>query len=589
MNSNFDSAESPPPVTPEFNSEQQLPLLLARSQAIVDSLPDYLHQIASQALFTIRRPKDGENIHLPIADSTKEQLQLVMAKDRSFFAHAKASGYFFKADSKKTQLISEHFGKKIGDGYIASNYELWLKVAAKLDCNVLLGVYSGDENTGLLVPRNNAVLTGQILAQTIEQVEQEYYQENNKFFAPITDYLKSKQDERGQPLVPGVTYKYIAAADAKIARRYAHDKNGKSIPQQHRISTIMAGIIDATEHYDVNMREDNRSLLDELEENSKKPRTTHHYDEGETGSAFTDWPPSINKLFEETKAKIMGGAKVLSADIRDRIDQLSAYCDLAVYEPVFPRSLGVKRLEWLVPSIRESHNQGKRVYLARFADIRLKSVNDESHLMGDYHMTATVRIIQNALQKAGIDPHTDFSYHQHFGSLALEIDCDPSDLERWDKINEVLSDLNTLNVNNNVKELRYLRGINPYRASPLVATTTTLDGKPIEITKDMVIDDEKLWDFVDGRLKPEHNKNETLFAYNLPSLAIPLLHAAIDNLTIALDPHVPNLEDPKYEQSLQLLRVIKMFIEAYDKYIEKRPERAAYVSEYYLQQARRVG
>ena len=69
----------------------------------------------------------------------------------------------------------------------------------------------------------------------------------------------------------------------------------------------------------------------------------------------------------------MGGAKVLSADIRDRIDQLSAYCDLAVYEPVFPRSLGVKRLEWLVPSIRESHNQGKRVYLARFADIRLKA------------------------------------------------------------------------------------------------------------------------------------------------------------------------------------------------------------------------
>lgn len=323
-----------------------------------------------------------------------------------------------------------------------------------------------------------------------------------------------------------------------------------------------------------------KELLDVIKQSLLTPRTITNPDSPRyPEDLIKTWPPKYQDLYQDAQ-------KIVDPKLKA---QALSYIELSIYEPTYSGELQVRKFQNFAIDTKQSLENSKPLKIIRFADTRLKEVNKASHLLGDYHMVATVREIQNALRRHGVDPHHGIKYYQHHGSFMATID----DQQDFDQITNILTDPIALNEEiwaNNAYWNKFDNNPDTPHALPFIVATTHLPTN-IPNTSDLVFKPITLNSQSDlemflhegigvlDHLKAIQIINETyatlVFAgsFNItPTLIQKLIEPLVNN-------SISNIEDVnKYIADMtQLTALAKLLNDLaeniYSNYIKVRPER----------------
>lgn len=582
------------PINPpleQFIPDRDTPL----TQKLLESFTTRLHpahlKLAQQSIFTTRQPGNVEESTkqlLPNTESMREQIHALCEDESGTFSNEKFDelitrideyGYIFYADGNKIQTVSDDVDPRTGDAYIAGNLEVLLQAAQALDCDLIFGIYSGDENTGILIPRVKkgqvTALTQETIYSTIQAQSDSYYRSNNptsKFFLSAQAAIDAKEF-KDQPQI-GLKIKAKAVKDTKIHL---------SREQITRERGFASGIMDATTNKHIN---DNTTTITQAIKDIYQGKRIV----GQDNSRYKNpiFPPNIYQLYLESVHDIVSSE--LSGEYRqdmtlpqlielgkknthidELIRQATAYAELSTYEPLYPGSLEVRKIACFEQDISQNIANGEDTYLVRFADTRMKSVNEFSHTLGDNHLIGTMRLVQQVLSNHGIaDVHDKIKYYQHFGSFMITT----TDQSLATRINEILE--NSFELNKEIYSINQTRELesqvedytqdSEYRAKPFVVATTKLKSPSTNEFENIVFSKDSkpqdIWKLVE-EMRSAQQGNETRvtlvasgYANNLPAEYIKFLNQIISTYELG---QVPS--DELWEQMLLDSMLVDLFAE----------------------------
>lgn len=596
------SSEHLPITKSEFNPNTHCPEIIRFVADIKESIPDYLSKYAEDSLFTKRHPGASNEVILPQADSIREQLTM-FSEDPTFSDRLK-HGFIFKADGVKTQLVSQYAGEAAGDAYIAANLEILLRSAKALDCDLAYGIYSGDETTGLFIPKNaQQIISTDLINQKIKEVSDEYYhsdpstadyfnqvekqtndainQENERIKQQNTGYENSQENIR-----LNLTHKVKTIAESYLERPQSGKEGNTqaSTTRTLRERSLFAGFIDIAGKENAVDAETpvrppeavdlNKLIIETLSQPRLANSDHQRYDESEISS----WPQKYQNLYYDAVSNYKDADPI-------KFNEMRALIELSVYEPVFPGELEIRKFGILKEDLQNAISFKRSIRVIRFADTRLKDVNDQSHQMGDDHMIGTARSIQNIFKRYGVDPHqAAIKYYQHHGSFVMTIEDDTDKSELFDQVSLLLEDSIELNREIYTQEISYGRLKNQKRAKPFIVATTHIkenmdaskEFTPLTIKN--LNDIEKFFESTQGDLevlKKHQLINEAWENFQASSIRIPLS----ESIAQLANPE-RGIAAPSIEEIIRQVQIIEnLFSRLNIDYMRVRPRRAEYLED----------
>lgn len=465
----------------EYSVAKFAPLCIELAKKIYGKANPTERQVIQLAHLTTRRPdKNNPNtqIELALVESFKTQFSFLEDKD-NFGALLESDGLFGSVDGFKIQTINTRCGSSAADSVIVGNLETLLQTAKDLDLNMLVGIYSGDENGLAIAPKKKDLRTREQLKELFENKLNKniasYY--SHPYFAPMQAALK--QEHKRENLSLGLTIN-LFNADSKLMylpTKYVVGDDGKlTISSEAYVPPIKTIV---------------GSMLD------NKVAVTH-------GTPLID--PFIKALTTSNFAKEM---------------------EHAAYEQLFPDHLKIRKIGTLPTEIKrfQDTHRGENLHLIQIADILLKDTNSQSHALGDFHMIATMNIFQRYLkEELGLNPHDDITYYQHNGSFLLTMTE-----EKYDIVKQILDDPIAFNNHIQAEEmLRYEQTADQatlqdpaMRAKPYIVGTSSIlnrDGSFDPITIPSNMETKEIFELID-LVKLEQITNETLVCLYASGLA----------------------------------------------------------------------
>lgn len=510
---------------PKFTPEKFAPRVLEFVDNIKRGQNPLLHNLLDHSIMTPRSPiadQSEKQIFLPTTESIREQIhnkcydkngKFSESKYKTWMERANKFGRIFYADGVKLQTVSNGGGSNAGDAYIAANLEILLRTAKDLDCEIVFGIYSGDENAGILVPKGDLELTDEQIQATLKTVADNYFRnpssETSKFFAPLQKLIDKEYPNKG--LQMGLKIHTQSLKNAKIHR---------SKKQTVRDRGIAAAIIDGSLGNHVNaaaipLAEAMFDTFHGVRKSDKQHAMIPHH--LLTESNRNEYLQVLEIALEEDNYNLQA--------------QAIALAELSMDEPLYPRELKIRKIANLESSVQRAHTEGKTTYFLRIADMTLKETNEYSHTLGDYNLIATARTTQEFFKAGGIDPHKNIEYFQSYGSFILTT----TDHEIYQQMVGLVN--NPFELNKKLYEQEQARKITQKdhpdaykpdtesRAKPFIVASPfylieskqpvpfkiAADADPADISK-------KLWQFIELS-REQQSYNETLTALILSGLA----------------------------------------------------------------------
>lgn len=438
---------------------------------------------------------------------------------QQFIKNLGLHGLVGTSDGVKIALVNDKVSKEMSDAIIMGNMELLLQTAAKLNLDIHLGKYSGDEDIFILIPKNINANTNQanlkdVFAQTLSALSEEYY--NHPFFAPAKAAIFQEYGETEQI---GLHLHLATPNEVKIYHPMLYNKDGHELGRQDpSFKSAMGSIIDAAAN--------NQILSDE------------------NSISFTQYLSS--KIKEEQK------------DSKTLLE----------FEDMFPKDLQVRKLATLISRSKTrlaQQNSDDKLYMIRLADVRLKWENKmNGHTKGDHEMIAVANIIRRLQQELAITGEIDI--YQDNGSLLMV-----TDKLSYEKISIVLEDPVFLNTYfKKIEQERELKSgqDEELRANPFIVATPKVKSKngtykPVTIAKDFT--EEQIWGEI-TKLRERQLTNEVLVLIYTSGLTKSILDQSTLDLTSVSDSLLdsdilPGTIDSNY---LDLIWLARLF-EEYDK------------------------
>lgn len=459
--------------------------------------------------------------YIPRVESMLHALRHIPTNSSEFLNRLNTSGFVASFDGNKIALIDQQLSPQVADAIILGNIELILSTAKDLNLEIILGMYSGDENVALIAPRsdtdsnpNNTSALETEFNNALLTKANEFYRQ--PFFNQAHQVVKARYPNENL----GLRGHYTKANLVHIYTPTIYKDNAPATPTTHAKQAI-GSIIDATSGLGLEPSTTTTSLFNYLHQ-----------------SLTFDLTQIIPKSLE--------------------------------LEGIFPDSLQVRKIALLQSDLEKALNTNpdSELYLIRFADVMMKHTNKtEGHTKGDHHMIATANIIRRLLDELGISKQ-DARLYQHHGSFLLS-----TSKENYEKIAAILSDPVNFNAKYvGLEDNRTPReGQDPkLRANPyIVATTKVLvnnkDLAPVIINESNL---PELWQKV-RELQLAQLNNETLVALYTSGLALSLI---TDLKTIFS--HLfnqANLTMPSNNIDLTQYKSLK-FAEIFSHYYHARPQ-----------------
>lgn len=554
---------------------------------------EYIRCLQEMALMTTRHPNPDnkqEQVLCPTVESMPLQfLHLVSNTDgkineiklKEVSSRIRDFGQMFYADGIKVQAASGA-KKQLGDLYIITNLDILHRAANELKCDLIYGIYSGDENCGIiLIPREDSKIKDrEALKKDFEQAckekTKETYQNPNhphsKFFQEMQSNvtMSHPQEKLGFTL-------------------YTDILEGHDIPKpaQHkaiRLRTLVAAILDLARGKKLPPAKYSASLVDSLLATLQLPLTSHHKVDDIKGKI----PQNILQYYRLARAV---------PDVDQ--DALLGLVEKAVFEPIFPRELNVRKISNLVEDIQDGIAQNYKYRLVSFANTNVKPKNNESHIKGDNEIIAGFNVMQRYVNEAyqthplakSLDS-TSIRYYKNQGSGYILIEENLYNLIEGD-IKDVLA-INTDIIRQ--ESARLLKDSLPdgsqpndnisYRAHPFIVTTCS--DYPINNEN---FNEDTFWQHIDQELRPKQTRRETLYLLMASGLIIPIGNEIVDILQDELK--VTNQSIEAYRRHISLAHMhlmtsdqtvtekirqgfqnlVRVFVSLFGDAVEVRPER----------------
>jgi hypothetical protein len=553
----------------EFNPNVHCSEIINFVADVKDSIPDYLKKYAEDSLFTKRHPGSGKEVALPQADSIREQLT-IFAEDPTFTERLK-HGFIFKSDGVKTQLVSQHAGEAAGDAYIAANLEILLRAAKELNCDIVYGIYSGDETTGMFIPKSSdQKIDGQTIEQKIAFISNNYYRvdkETSPYFLDIQTMLDNTLDE-DKKFQLDITHHVKAISESRLKTQ----EKGRFLRER----SLFSAFIDLCESEQPDpgaTAEMSQVIIDTL----SQPRTVNPQHERYDESNELTWPQKYQELYAEAVEKY-------EVNDPDKFNEIKALLDLSVYEPLFPGSLEVRKFSVLSDDLENAISFKRSVRIIRLADTLMKDINTQSHLLGDNHMIATIRSVQNMLERHDVNPRQrSIKYYQHHGSFVMTVEDNQNGDSLFNKVSSLVEDSIELNKDIYLEEIQYGRLLDSNRAKPFIVATTHIipslnpddKFKPVTIKDHSQIESFFEKDGILDILKYHQTNNETWEALKASNIG-----TTLPRDIVGLGNPNRNIDAPTIEQILMQLDILlQIGASIYPRYITVRPGRTEYFNE----------
>jgi hypothetical protein len=467
-------------------------------------------------------------VDCPVIDSLHAQLFSLCQKDGvldrekliSLVHRIDKCGVMFYADGTKVQLVTtlKDKGKSCGDRYVATNLEILICAAKKMNCDLVTSIYSGDENVGvLLVPRDpdqyqkSAQKVQEVFAQTCKELSDATYRNKEH---PQAALFQEMQAAINAGTLPDEKHHLGFTLETEPI----HDVN-THLPPQHsylRLNALAAAILDlACKKIPVESKSQGllieqmfSAIISDVEKTSPiNPSSIH--------SAY------LEQLYQ--KAILAGLSRKYASELLNR----------AIFESTFPRQMQVRKKTQLENDIREGVMAGKTYHLVDLANTQIKYANGISHTHGDNEIIAGINIIQRYLSKQlGKDAvHEGIMYYKSEGSNLILVED-----RVWDKVKPLLADPLAINTYIHDQETirrkkapKYLEESLNYRANPFIVTTIS----NLVINSDTSV--EQIWHEIDYELRPKQLARERAYTILATFSATTQLDLLIRNISKIID------------------------------------------------------
>ena len=418
----------------------------------------------------------------------------------------------FYADGIKVQLVTTIAGKgkACGDRYVATNLEILICAAKRMNCDLVTSIYSGDENVGvLLVPRDpdqyqkSAQIVQAVFVQTCKELSDATYRNKEHPQAALFEEMQATINTGTLPYE--IHLLGFTLETEPIRNVFIH------LPPQHsylRLNALAAAILDLACKKKPTESQSQGLLIEQM--------FSAIISDVERTSPIN--PSSIRSAYLEQlyqKALRAGLTPNYALELLNR----------AIFESTFPRSVQVRKKTQMENDIREGVMAGKSYYLVDLANTQIKYANGISHTHGDNEIIAGVNIIQRYLkEKLGKDAvHDGIRYYKSEGSNLLLVED-----EVWDKVGPLLAD--PLAINTYIHDQEIVRttreGESPsYRAHPFIVTTIS----NLVINSNTTV--EQIWHEIDYELRPKQLARERIYTILATFSASDQLNLLIDHLT----------------------------------------------------------
>lgn len=361
----------PPEVTLPFDIKSQAnEVLQFVDQNILGHLPPYLHELAKHSILTQRRIHDNSPIQLATTESIREQILsqftdssgLVNEDKKNSFFKRLGNGYVYALDGVRLQAVSS-YSELVGNAYIVGNNEVILKAAKKLKCEVLPGIYSGDENLPLFFESENhqgEPLTADSIQRAIAEASNEYYRTDpltSPYWKQVQEVMTYNLPEEEKHKLLGLDGEIRKISDTKIRKQIRVSPEGKIAEQTLRERSLMGAIIDAvnpSESSSELITTTSQDLLDGIENTLAQLRTIHledprYLNHGETQKR---WPKAVKDMHEQAVSGLdkqfennAGKGYQDLPEYQSLLKQIHAFAELSVCEPLFSGSLEVRKIQ----------------------------------------------------------------------------------------------------------------------------------------------------------------------------------------------------------------------------------------------------
>jgi len=456
-----------------------------------------------------------DSLHAQLLALCQTEGNLDETKRANLIARAEKYGVIFYADGIKVQLVTTIAGKgkACGDRYVATNLEILICAAKKMNCDLVTSIYSGDENVGLiLIPREdseyeNAENVETIFAQTCNRLMYATYRNKEH---PQAALFQEMQTAITAGTVPGKETSLLGFTleTRPISGTRAH------LPPQHnrlRLNALAAAGLDLACDKDPISNISQALLLEQI------------------FSAFTIDVESASDeaLPLHTSAYLFNlYTKAVSAGLSP--NYALELLNRAIFESTFPRSLRVRKKTQMGNDIEEGIASNNTYHLVYLANTQVKHGNSISHTHGDNEIVAGVDVVQRYLRdRLGDDcVHDGIRYYKSEGSNLLLIED-----RVWDQVRPLLAD--PLAINTHIYDQEVIRRSKPlkegesldYRANPFIVTTIS------DLAINSATPVERIWREIDYELRPKQLARERAYTILATFSAQTQLDLLITNLS----------------------------------------------------------
>ncbi len=440
----FISHPETPKSTSEFTVERDAPLLYSLFKNIMDNVPVQDQAKYLGTFFTKRHPDQNRKIEveLPLLESMRRQFKHLFktANDQQeFVTRLENTGFFGIADGVKTQAIDHGCGSNVADATIIGNLEILLKTAQDCNADIILGIYSGDENLFVVAPKNGSHMNRESFQKrfnrTLLRNNTEYYKD--KKWDGAKTILKEQFPEEEN--VIGVKHELVIPSDVVVYTPDMYIKNdGVTTVRQQTPSlrTAFGAIFD-----------------------SKSPLKDKIYPRKNLSSLFLDF---------------------LQHDDSKELNYPE-------FEQIYPDYLDVQKFSTIFKDIQGyKHEETDPLCMFTIAPTNLKDDNSKSHTLGNHNLIATFNMLYRYLEDGlHINPkENNIKFKQHNGSGIILLP--KSVLEIIQPILDNPIELNNIFDLLESQRTDRLGQSKVMRASPfIVATSREIDGQPYQLSKNM--------------------------------------------------------------------------------------------------------
>lgn len=452
--------------SPEFLVSRDAPLLYSLFKKIMDDVPVQDQGKYLATFFTKRHPDQSKNIdvELPLLESMRRQFKHLFKTgndQQDFVTRLENTGFFGIADGVKTQSIDHGCGSHVADATIIGNLEILLQTAKDCNADIILGIYSGDENLFAIAPKKGSKMDRKSFQKRFNKA----LRKNN------TTYYKDKKWDHA---------KKVLKEQFPLEQNEVGVKHELIIPNEVVVYTP-----------DMYIKQDEVTIV---RQQTPSLRTAF-------GAIFDSKSPLKDQIYPRKNLSS------LFLDFLQHDD--SKELNYPEFEQIYPDYLDVQKFSTIFKDLKDyEYEETDPLCMFTIAPTNLKDDNSRSHTLGNHDLIATFNMLYRYLEYGlHINPkENNIKFKQHNGSGIILL---PKSILA--KIQPILD--NPIELNNFFDLLESNRvdrkgQSKVMRASPfIVATTRHIDGKPYQLSVNMT--QKELGELLDS-IKKEQLINETI-------------------------------------------------------------------------------